>query len=338
MSGCSTVVTLLLMVFGSWGKPVPADDSSAEAGVKVNHRRLNATVYSKFFEASLLLYAPDSWVTAYQAIPEDEVECLLKLTHDPSKFKALRNTADIELVKKLVANGCPDGAQAIGKFFDAASASIQALPEGLVEALEAFADSAKQFQDTVKEAHQAGSPISNKTVDDFKNAFTTFLTQFSDLSDADKQKTADTFPKLKAFVVGDNAKQLGTDILGLISKIGDDFKEAAQNPEVQTALQQLQSTFKTVVQEYLADNQKYVDEASTLIGHNITSVLKDGNIGKFGQHHGSSVTVDPVPVVKECKSDSLSPEFCKNCQVRFFGFKGGHQNAEKVWHSWDSRL
>ncbi|CAD5205950.1 unnamed protein product [Bursaphelenchus okinawaensis] len=284
------------------------------SNLSVNVQGVNASTYSRFFEASLLIYAPDSWVSAYRAVPETEVECLLKLTHDPSQFKALQNADDVAVVKKFVANGCPDGADSIGAFLDVISETIAKLPENLLSALAEFGDSAKTFQDAVKEAKSSGQRIGNTTLVTMKDSISTFLTKLSDLSENDKESTADLFPKLKAFIVGKNATKLQTDLVALLSSVGTNLAGARSNPEFKEALTNVKSSAKVVFKDYLAQNQIYLDEAAKVIGRATIDQLKFGQFGAFSYHEQMDSSEEDeeeeaVIIVEPLASDSPLKSF-----------------------------
>lgn len=65
----------------------------------------------------VLVVAPDSWMTAFNAISEEGQKCLLKASSDPAN-KELYRTNNPENMKKDLQNRCPNDIKELSAFVD----------------------------------------------------------------------------------------------------------------------------------------------------------------------------------------------------------------------------
>ncbi|CAD5208678.1 unnamed protein product [Bursaphelenchus xylophilus] len=358
---------------------------SASASVSVGPNGLNATASATFFEATLVIVAPQSWVDSYRQIPEPGRVCFFNLTSDPSNFQSLSNPDDDNQVQNLIAQRCPQGADQIKSFLDTVNSTVAQVPQSLKRLFENFATSVQGFSSqspgasgapgtpglpssgslpsipsppNAPNAPNAPSPPSppsppsgsanlprasglsppsgfpsgsshpsgpvptlnspsgfpsssgasnlpsasgisppsgfqssgegSAAAEKAKEAVTTLVSGFHGLSNADKQKISQLFPKLSPFISGPNAEDFQSDLSTLLKVTEEDPSEPDHNEELLSALQSFKTSFQAVIKEFVTQNKQYLDEAGQLVGQDFVNTIKTGKGfgGILGKKHG----------------------------------------------------
>ncbi|KAI6203991.1 hypothetical protein M3Y94_00620800 [Aphelenchoides besseyi] len=218
----STVLVLLLGVSAVVAAPVGGNLNAqggdpANSGFSGNLRgpggEVSVDTKLRHFKGTLYLFAPQSWIDTFNAIPQQGQECLLNTFSDPTNA-AVANSNDVEQAKQLAANACPDNSAQINAFFDATEATIKSLPETFTTQLKAFGEQAKQLGESFKQqagsaapsvpgsAPNTGAPNMNgmkQKIAEFSKISATFLQQLSTLPQETRQQIANAFPQTYAF-------------------------------------------------------------------------------------------------------------------------------------------
>ncbi|CAD5205951.1 unnamed protein product [Bursaphelenchus okinawaensis] len=275
MMSLVTSLALPLALFLGLCSAAPAPHLSSTFGgemsgaAEMSKNSFNASVQSNFFEATLILVFPDTLVNLYKKNPRIRA----------NNFKALKDPQSQDQVKALIQQQCPEGADKVTAFFDQAATILQQVPDSVKSLFEKFFDSVKSFQTQIQTSQNASQPPTQDSINQVKDAFTTLVTGIRDLSDTDKNATAQVFPKLSAFITGDDAKNFQTSLANLMaqSPSGTTGKpDPAQLAQMKTAYQTLRTDFKKVINDYTTQNQQYLTEASQLVGNDLASKLKSG--------------------------------------------------------------
>ncbi|KAI6179841.1 hypothetical protein M3Y98_00654300 [Aphelenchoides besseyi] len=292
----STVLVLLLGVSAVVAAPIGGNlnvqgGDPANSGLSGNLRGpgggVSVDTKLRHFKGTLYLFAPQSWIDTFNAIPQQGQECLLNTFSDPTNA-AVTNSNDVEQAKQLAANACPDNSAQINAFFDATESTIKSLPETFITQLKAFGEQAKQLGESFKQqavpgsAPNAGAPNMSgmkQKIAEFSKISATFLQQLSALPQETRQQIANAFPKLTPFIVGPNSDTFLKELTELYTTLSSGQFDANT---LRTEGQQLKTALTAVWNDYKIANADGLQQASTLFGRDLSSSFQSGSFLQGG--------------------------------------------------------
>lgn len=253
--------------------------ASVEGSVDSGSCEINVTAQANYLEASLYLYAPQTWVDSYQQIPEEEVECFLGMAND----KSVVFSAQDEQFFNQLKDKCPNGSDKLIAFFNQINSTISSLPTNLLNSFQAFKTKMEDIQNRIK-TQSPTNKFNPAIAQEAGQGFTDLIKSFSSLSTEDKSKFAEVFPKLSPFITGDKAQAYLTDLSELLDRV-----QAVNQDNSTGNIDALKSKFETfkndysaVVTEFLSQNQDGVSKASEIAGVDFAEKLKEGlNFGAW---------------------------------------------------------
>ncbi|KAH7729087.1 hypothetical protein AAVH_03460 [Aphelenchoides avenae] len=167
-------------------------DASGNAGVSnaLSEQDWNQIARGQIQQAQVILrrFAPDSWLNAFNAIPQESKLCLVK-TQTKAIYEASQLSQQIqpEVIFAQIQRSCPNDWDKILAFFQTMKDTFNQLPESLKQSTSDLLKSLAQVKDQVSSGNeQVVFPI-----------FAQFLRSIAALNDQDKQQIANAFPKFR---------------------------------------------------------------------------------------------------------------------------------------------
>jgi hypothetical protein len=95
-------------------------------------QKIDSTV--KKFKATLYFFAPDSWINAFNAVPEEGQRCLMEAAKT-NEGMTVYQSLDFDAMKKDIQAKCPGYVNELNKFVDSMSETVKSLPAAYYESV-----------------------------------------------------------------------------------------------------------------------------------------------------------------------------------------------------------
>jgi len=293
---------------------------------------VSAEAKIKGLKAVLYLFAPTSWIDAWNAISADGQECFVNTASDPAN-KDLYSSDDTAKIKEDLQNKCPAASAQIGAFIDATEQTYKSLPASFVADIKSWGQQIQSLGQQAGTAAAGAAPSSTavkERISQFASITATFTGQLAALPESERQQISAAFPKLTAFISGDHAVEFLNQLTALYKTIGAGNVDPAA---LKTQAQQLKTTLQAVWQQYAAQNAEGLQEAGKLLGKDLTQADKffqqkfeangqaGGNGFRFGGNAEGSANTDEA----KQRAQQAANEFGQQRSVN--GQASANQNA-----------
>jgi len=277
MIKCIVGATLLISLVSGASLYAGGSLNANPSGVSAN---TGVDMKAKGFKAILYLFAPDSWISAWNAIPEAGQDCFVQESGDPQNAQ-LYNSDDIQAIKQQIQTKCQTGATEIGNFLDATEQTFKSLPAVFLADSKAYGAQAQTLGEQFKQLaatgganiqQQMGSAAFKQKIAQFSTITADFTAKLAAYSDADRQQIAAAFPKLQAFISGDNAVTFLNQVTALYRTLGSATLDANA---LKTQAQQLKPTLQAIWQQYKTQNADGLKQAGQLLGKDLSQMGTD---------------------------------------------------------------
>jgi len=287
----------------------------------------------KGFKAVLYLFAPDSWINAWNAIPVDGQTCFIQEASDPANADVFISD-DIQKIKQQLQSECQTGSTEIGNFIDASEQTFTSLPATFLADSKAWATQAQALGEQLKQSagngisvqQKMGSDVYKQTIVQFSNITAALTGKIAAYSAADRQQIATAFPKLQPFISGDHAVEFLNEVTALYQTLGAGSLNASS---LKTQALQIKPTLQAIWQEYKTENADGLKQAGLLLGKDLTQAdamfntqagasVNPGNF-QMGNQGGS-------PVVPQIGNQGVSQSNSQISNALSQGIQQGKEN------------
>jgi hypothetical protein len=288
----------------------------------------------KGFEAFLYLLAPDSWITAWNAISTEGKQCFIETASDPANAD-IYNSDDNEKIKQNLQSKCASSYTQLAAFCDATDATMKQLPQSFLDISKSWG---QQMQTLSKQYSNGMQPSSQSLADakalisQFSKPTADYMSKLAALSQQDRQQISTVFPKLQPFFSGDHAVEFLNEVSTLYSTMsnGDFNANSLADPA-----KKLVTTWGTIWQQYKTQNADGLKKAGDLLGKDLTKAGDDfaaSLVAKVNSNNNSFPANGAVNVYGSAGSNSFnSPDVADGIKKRAEEAKAKFDEAkEKV--------
>jgi oligoendopeptidase F len=151
------------------------------------------------------VFAPDSWVEKFDAIPQEGLKCFAGVVKSFKNDEVYSND-DFDEVKAELEAKCSTYKAELSGFFGTVSSTVKSLPESFLDAAKKFGSRVKSLSQKLKKAvsnkaQQRGNDP-KKHAARLAKAAARFTDELAEISEADREQISNTFPKLEPFFSG----------------------------------------------------------------------------------------------------------------------------------------
>jgi len=236
---------------------------------------VSAEAKSNGFLAFLYLFAPQSWITTWQAIPINGQECFIDTASNPAN-SAIFEADDVQQIQQLLQNNCQNGSVTqINSFLDAIEQTVDSLPSNFIADATTWGQQAQSLGNSLKASANGtinvkqgwGSNATRQAIAQFSSITADFTGKIANYSLADRQQIASAFPKLQPFISGDQSVEFLKEVTSLYQALGAGNLDTTS---LRNITQQLKPTLQTIWQEYTTENAAGLQQAGKLVGQNLS--------------------------------------------------------------------
>jgi hypothetical protein len=224
----------------------------------------------KGFGAFLYLVAPQSWITAWEGISDEGKKCFMNAASDPASAD-IYNGDDENKIKEDLKAKCASTYDKLEAFCNATKSTMENLPKSFLDISKTWGQQMQDLGNKYKNAGSAGAVQSASAAKDMISQFSKptgdYMAALAALSQEDRQKISDAFPKLTAFFSGDHAVEFLNEITELYKTMGNGNFNA---DSLKDPAKKLVTTWGTIWQQYKENNKDGLTKASGLLGKDLT--------------------------------------------------------------------